>query len=132
MYLIVAIFNVVSTALVIPRFGLIGAAFCTCLAFVIGHGIIMNMYYYKEIGLDIPCFWKNIIQMSLVPAGVSALAMIVIYYYPIVGLVQFLIYVILFIIIYMLSVWITTMNEYEKSLMKDLTRKIFQAIRLKG
>jgi O-antigen/teichoic acid export membrane protein len=42
MYAIVAVINLVSTWLVLPYFGIIGAAVCTAAAFVLGNGIIMN------------------------------------------------------------------------------------------
>lgn len=131
LYLIIALFNVVSTALVIPRFGLIGAAVCTCLAFVIGQGFIMNIFYYKEIGLDIPAFWKNILQMSVMPALVSTLSLALIYLFPIRGMVQFLIYVILFMSIYLCVLWFAVMNDYEKTVIKELVEKTLKIIRLR-
>jgi O-antigen/teichoic acid export membrane protein len=56
-YAIIAVLNVVSTYLVLPRYGILGAAACTSIAFVLGQGIIMNIYYYHVTKLDIPAFF---------------------------------------------------------------------------
>ena len=62
-YLIVAILNVISTYLVVPYLGGIGAALCSCVSYIVGQGIIMNIYYQKITGLDIVAFWRNILLM---------------------------------------------------------------------
>ncbi|MGL4739844.1 MAG: oligosaccharide flippase family protein [Sarcina sp.] len=59
-YLIIAIMNIVLTIPLAKQFGGIGAAISTGIAFVIGQIVIMNVYYYKEIKLDIPRFWREI------------------------------------------------------------------------
>ena len=51
-YLMIAIANVISTYLVVPYLGGIGAALCSCISYLIGQGLIMNIYYYKVIGID--------------------------------------------------------------------------------
>ena len=58
-YAVIAVINVVTTYLAIPRFGIIGAAVCTAIAFFLGNGLIMNIYYYRVTKLDIPRFWKK-------------------------------------------------------------------------
>lgn len=63
-YLCVAVLNVGLTFLWVEDFGIVGAAMATCVAYVGGNVIVINWYYYKYIGLDIPLFWKNIAKMS--------------------------------------------------------------------
>lgn len=124
-YAIIAVANVVSTFLCIPKFGILGASACTAIAFIVGNGIIMNIYYYKVTGLDIPFFWKNILRMSVVPVVLSGISLVFISYIrPIQTLVEFLIYVIVFLLVYLLLIWFTTMNNYEKSIFKDMFAKI--------
>lgn len=67
MYAVIAVLNVIMTILAIPQYGIIGAAACTAIAFVIGNGIIMNAYYWRVIKLNIPLFWRNILKLSIVP-----------------------------------------------------------------
>ena len=63
-YAVIAATNVVLTFWWVENFGMIGAAAATCLAYIVGHVFIMNWFYHKRIGIDIPLFWKNILKMS--------------------------------------------------------------------
>ena len=72
LYLLLAVANAAATFLLIPVMGITGAALCTGLALVLGQGVILNRFYHRRIGLDIPGFWKNILQMSPVPLGMTA------------------------------------------------------------
>lgn len=131
-YLIIALINIISTYLVIPYYGIIGAAVCTGIAFVVGNGIVMNIYYYKVTKLDIPAFWRNMGQMTIVPAVMVITGYwIVNCYIPITGILRFLIEVLLYTIIFCGLSWKITMNRYEKSLFADLVKKTLR-IRNKG
>ena len=63
-YSCIAVLNVVLTFLWVDKYGIIGAAMATCLAYVLGNVLIINWYYYRRIGIDIPLFWRNIAGMS--------------------------------------------------------------------
>ena len=76
-YLIIAIINVVSTYIVVPYLGIYGAAACSCIAYIVGQGIIMNLYYYKVTKINIPLFWKNILKMAIIPVGMMILGLII-------------------------------------------------------
>jgi len=124
-YACVAICNVLTTALAIPRYGIIGAAVCTAFAFVLGNGIIMNLYYYKKIGLDIPEFWRNIIKMTSVPTILVVLSIYIINnIIPITSLYIFMGGVLLYTILFCILSWILTMNEYEKNLIRGIIKKV--------
>ena len=41
-YVVIAVVNVISTWLVLPYWGIVGAAACTMMAFTVGSGIVMN------------------------------------------------------------------------------------------
>ena len=124
-YAIIAVMNVVSTYLVLPRYGILGAAACTAIAFVLGQGIIMNIYYHRVTGLDIPAFWRNIGKMSIVP-GIMILAgmLLVKYVLPMTSLWWFLAWVIVYTVIFALLSWLFSMNPYEKDLVLGLVRKV--------
>ena len=62
-YLIIALLNVALTFCWVERYGMIGAAAATCLAYLLGNVLIMNWYYARRIGLNISRFWKNIGRM---------------------------------------------------------------------
>lgn len=125
LYLILAIANVVATFFAIPHFGIVGAAMCTFVVFILGHGIIMNWFYYKKININIFSFWKNILKMSIVPAVLTVCGLLFQYYvFNIDTLLTFAIGVVVYTIIFCGLSWLISMNAYEKKLITDLIRKI--------
>ena len=124
-YLIIAVLNVISTYLVVPYLGGIGAALCSCVSYLLGQGLIMNIYYYKVIKIDIPLFWKNILKMSGIPVcmmigGLLLQRVVIINAWSI-----FLIGIIVFICIYVICMYMFVMNEYEKDIFWLPVKKIF-------
>lgn len=129
-YAVIAVINVITTYFAIPRFGIIGAAACTAVAFLLGNGLIMNIYYYRVTKLDIPLFWKNIIRMSVIPALFIAVGYFIVNeLIPARGIIEFLIEVVIYSIFYIVFTWIFTMNTYERNLFSDLLRKVIPFLR---
>lgn len=123
-YAIIAIVNVISTILVIPYFGIIGAAACSGVAYLVGNGFVMNYYYFKVTKLDIPSFWKNILRMSIVPVCISCLGYFVVNILLPVNVIVFLVSVIVFALLFIIFSVIFTMNKYEKDLFCGLLKKV--------
>ena len=124
-YAIIAVVNVISTYMAIPRYGIIGAAVCTAIAYVIGNGIIMNIYYYKVTKLDIPKFWLNIAKISIVPVIFSMAGLYIVNKILIINSIKlFLIEVIVYSVLYIVCIWLTSMNQYEKSIFYDMIKFI--------
>lgn len=126
LYAILAVINVIGTYFLLKPMGIIGAALCTCVVFIIGQGIIMNWYYYKKIGLDIPRFWKNIIKMTIVPVILSVAYKLVEHYAlpKNVSLIGLLVEIICYTVVFAGCTWLFTMNNYEKNLVLDLVKKV--------
>lgn len=122
LYVFLALANAVSTYFLIPHMGIIGAALCTCVVFVLGHGIIMNWFYYRKTGLDIPGFWKNILKMTIVPAVMVMICFLL-------GIQPKSLWELLFdagvyTAIFCVLSWLFTMNRYEKNLVLSLLKKL--------
>lgn len=115
-YLIIAIVNVISTYLLVPYMGMIGAALCSCVAYLAGQGVAMNWYYYKETGINIPLFWKTIGKMSIIPGGMLIVGIILKQYLAINNWFVFLILVLLYSGIYAMLMFSFALNSYEKEL----------------
>ena len=123
-YAVIAVVNVVSTYLVLPYYGILGAAACTAVAYILGQGIIMNIYYYKVTGLDIPGFWKNIGHMSIVPAVMIAASMVLLQNLkPIPSMLWLLADAVGYSILFAGLSWLISMNRYEKELFSGLVKK---------
>ena len=124
-----AIVNVISTYFIIPSFGIIGAALCSGISYIVGQGFVMNLYYYKVVGIDILEFWINIIKLSVVPLILMAVALfvstIINFYKP----VNFLIGVMVYTIFYSVLSYILSMSEYEKDIFRKPILNVLNLIK---
>ena len=130
-YLIIAIANVISTYLIVPYMGIIGAALCSCISYLLGQGLIMNIYYYKVTGLNIPLFWKNILKMGIVPAGMLVMGIMFSHIVKIDNWLTFFTGVVTFTVIYALLMYRFSMNNYEKDIICKPMQKIVEILRQK-
>ena len=115
-YSIMALFNLIASIYLCQKYGAIGSAIGTAAALILANGFIMNIYYYKKCGINIPLFWNNIfsiIKGQLVPIGIGFLIMSLV---DIKSIVQLLLYIVLYSILYAISVWFISMNDFEKQL----------------
>lgn len=127
MYIVIAVLNVISTYVVLPYYGIIGAAVCTGISYLLGNGIAMNIYYAKVIGLDIPKFWSNIGKMTIIPAILTVFGTIIInQIIPITTIYRFLAEVVAYIFCFFILSWKFTMNKYEKELLGGIIRKFLR------
>ena len=127
-YLIIAIANVISTYLIVPYMGIIGAALCSCVSYLLGQGIIMNIYYYKVTGLDIPRFWANILRMAIIPAGMMIVGLSVLKHITLNSWLTFLVGVVIYSVIYALLMYRFAMNDYEKDIIRKPIQKILRRL----
>ena len=65
LYLGIAILSLVFSIPITKQYGGMGCAIVTSLCLLLGHGIVMNVYYCKVIHLDVIRFWKEILRMML-------------------------------------------------------------------
>lgn len=109
-------------------YGGIGVAIGTGVSYVVGNGIIMNIYYHRRIGINILKFWKNIFLMS-VPVVLSLLLGYGINYFVPQNNLLFLMFKIgLFSIIYFILMWLLAFNDYEKGLVRPIIGEIKKVV----
>ena len=123
-YALIAVLNVIGTILAMPKFGIIGAAACTAVAFIVGNGILMNWYYWRVIKLDIIGFWKNIIRISIAPVIMVVVGTVVLRVITVKNLWMVLILGVMYVVLFGIASWILEMNDYEKSLVTGMFHKI--------
>lgn len=123
-YLIIAIVNVVSTYIVVPSLGGFGAALCSAISYVIGQGIIMNIYYYKITKLNIPLFWKNIISMSVIPIIMIMISLFIAQFSPFNSWFKLIIAIIIYTLIYSAGMYIFSMNAYERDVIRQPLQRV--------
>ena len=115
MYLGIALLNVVGTLLLTRRFGVIGAAIPTGAAYLLGHGFIMNWYYWKKIGLDIPKFWKNLLPTFMVAAIVCGFTLLISNWISFYNWRNLFAGIACYSVIYLIALWFFILNENEKN-----------------
>ena len=122
-YLGMALLNIVISIFLAQIWQELGAAFGTTISIVLANGFVMNWFYHKRIGINIIYFWKQI--------GKFAPALIV----PIITgfilniktcetLAGFICRVIIYIAIYGLSFYLLGLNQFEKSQVKKILKKL--------
>lgn len=125
LYLAIAILNVISTYLAVPYLGGIGAALCSCASYLLGQGLIMNTYYHRVIGLDIPLFWKNILKMAVLPCTMMAAGLLSKVVISFDNWIVFFAGVFVYTGIYCLGMYFLVMNDYEKDVIRGPLGKVF-------
>lgn len=130
LYIILAILNVLITIPLAIRYDGIGTALATGISLIVGHIIIMNIYYYRYIGLDIPRYWSNILKLMapvLLSAGIGLYFIKVIF--PISSVIQFILGIIIFSLLYLFLNWIFGMNKSEKELFLSMLGNLMNRLR---
>lgn len=130
-YFGIAILNAISTFFIIPYFGYIGAAICSGVSYIIGHGIILNIYYKSVIRLDIFGFWMNILKMSFIPVIITVIGYWIVNILIPWNIILMLVEGIGFALVFILLTWFFTMNEYEKDIFKGLLNSVIRLKRRK-
>ena len=123
--------SVASLAISIPlsiKYGGIGCAAGTTIALVVGQILIMNIYYYKKVYLDIPKFWREIFKMSIVPFILCVIGGMIFHYYDINSVVRLSISILIFLLVYTPLFWRFSMNEYERALLLGPIQKVINKI----
>ena len=91
---------------------------------MLGHGILLNIYYKRKIHLDIPLFWTEIARMSVAPLIITVGAFILLKYVSVDSVLSFLCVAVVFSLIYFPCIYRFSMNQYERDLFIKPIRKI--------
>ncbi len=129
-YLCIAVLNVVLTFIWVERYGIIGAAMATCVAYVVGNIFIINWYYHKKIGIDIPLFWRNILHMCPVMLVMGTAGWFILERMQISNWLLFFVCAAVYSVVYWVLAYFFMMNDYEKALVNRPVAAILE--RAKG
>lgn len=123
MYSAIAVINIVISILLIRRWGECGAAMGTCIAWLLGSGILMNWFYGKYVKLDIIGFWKEIFFMS---KGCIPLVIVGILLQTFVNSCALYIYfslIVIFVIVYIILMYFHGLRRPERQMVLSYVRK---------
>lgn len=115
-YIIIAMLNVIASIPLAKIYGGIGCALATGISMVVGNIIIINIYYYKKIHINIPKFWLEISKLSI-PVVISLGIMLAINkIVSLNGIIDVLFTGMTFTLIFVPLMWLLGMNNSEKEL----------------
>lgn len=125
-YLLIAIGNVGLSIPLCYQFGPVGCAIGTAISLTIGNGFIMNWYYHARIGLNIREFWWNIVKFvpALVPPVIFGIVMMK--FVTINSYLTLLPWILLYAVVYVISMYALGMNVEERALLRGPVEKIFR------
>lgn len=125
-YAAVAIANaIISIPLCLWWQGL-GAAIGTMLATFTGNVLIINWYYHRCVGLNIPRFWRKIFQLLPSMAVPLLVAVAIAIWAPVNGYLGVVLWGAVFAAVYAFFLWFFGMNRYERDLVTTPVRKILR------
>lgn len=123
-YFCIAIANIFLSIPLVRLFGPTGAAVGTAISLLVGNVLFMNWYYHYKLGIDIKYFWKNIacfIPGLLPPIVVGTLCML---YIKIDKILYLILAIVLYSIIYCISMFLFGMNNDERNLLINPIKKV--------
>lgn len=126
LYIIVALLSLGFSFPLAKKYGGIGCAWSTALALVLGHIVVMNIYYCKVIHIEIVRFWKEIGKMSWVPLLCGGVTAYVLTFFELNTIWRLVTAIIMFSAIYLPLFWFGSMNRYERDLLFVPIRKLLQ------
>lgn len=124
LYIAIAAFSLVFQIVLAKQYGGVGCALSIAGALFLGQGLIMNIYYSKNQGIDIGKFWKEILKMSLVPIALTIVSILIVRNCEINSWGELALAILIFCAVYIPLFWLFSMNEYERGLIKTPMRKI--------
>lgn len=125
LFTVMVIFNIVLSTFLSKYYDAIGSAISIAVTWFIGHFIILNIYYYKKIHLDIFRFWKEILK--ILPSLILPISFGVTYLWLLHNQtwISLGMGIMIFTILYLISIILFSFNEFEKKLIiRPLMNKI--------
>lgn len=116
-YVVTSIINIFICIPLAKEYGGLGYAIGTSFAILISTGLIINLYYYYKVGINIPLFWRNILSMSTPVIFVIFIGNLINYVIKVDTLIFMLIKIIVCSLLFIGLMYFGGMNKYEKNLM---------------
>ena len=125
-YFGMAVINLVLSVLLCQRYGALGASVGTSLSLIIANGIVMNIFYHKRCNIDIIAFWKNIFSCARGLILPVIFGCVIVYFFEIKSFISFATCVVLYAIVYTVSVWLFGLNSSEKQMIMKPIKKVLR------
>ena len=124
-YAAVAVGNTLISIPLCMRWEGVGSAIGTMIATIVGEVFLMNWYYCKRIGLNIPAFWKHLFHLLPAMLLPAAAALLIAVFAKIDSYWGCLLWGLVFVAVYAGSMWLFGLNRFERGLVSGVARKLF-------
>lgn len=115
-YIAIAILNVIISIPLAKTYGGTGCALATGISMIIGNIILINIYYYKKIHINIPQFWLEISKLSIPVLLSLGLTLVITKRLVVDGILGVVVTGSIFTVLFIPFMWIVGMNKSEKEL----------------
>lgn len=123
-YIILAVISLVMQFILAKHLGGIGCALAISGTLLLGHGLCMNIYYYKVQKLDTITFWKEIMNMNILPIAICFLSCLSLRFFEVDSWLKLIIGICIYLIVYIPIIFCFSMNSSERKLFTSfLNRK---------
>lgn len=122
-YFIIGIINICLSIPLAKVYGGIGCA-TACGVSILISNLIMNGYFKKVLNLDILMFWKQILKITISVVLCSFIGVLLNYLLGIGSISILIIKLLVYTLIYLIIMWITSFNKDEKMLVIKLKSKL--------
>lgn len=119
LYLGIAAVALVFEIVLSKMFGGIGCAAAIAGALILGQGVIMNVYYCRVQHIDIAHFWFEILKMSIAPACVVTVSLILLKFLDTSSWISLVIGMGIFSVVYLMVLYLLSMNKDERRLFTE-------------
>ncbi len=127
-YAVLAALDLIISIPVSASFGVIGCSVVAASLLFIGTGPVMNIFYYRTIGINIPLFYKQVLPLILPVLATGLGTRVLLFYFPPVwSWLNFVFATIAFMVIYFAALWCFGFNNYEKGLFRGILKKYRKA-----
>ena len=117
-YFFIAILNVAASIPLAQHFGGLGCAIATSGAMILGNIMIINIYYYRVIHLDIPGFAREILRLIPVMLVMIVFGQLSNVLLPDGGWLLLGAKILIYAALFFALSWRFSMNDYEKQLVR--------------
>ena len=121
------LFNVILTFILVPQIGALGATIGTAFSLVFGYGLALNIYYHRNIKINMKTYYVKTYKGILPAAVVAALIGIPInMFLPVEGWLGFFLKAFLYVIVYGVIICIIGFNKEEKRRVASVFNRILK------
>lgn len=121
-YFFISLLNILISIPLARLYGPIGSAIGTGISTILGHGIIMNWYYYKYVGINIVEFWTDIFSV-LKGMTIPIILAFILKIRGINNIYEFILISLIIFTTYIVCIWKFSFNDFEKELVLSFTKR---------